>query len=154
MKTHRPPVPTPAGGCAPAERHNQPEEAARQVSISPEVLQAAAEAVRISYPNSLQAELQQVGAKPQGFIAKPAARSSSALCAGSCQHRPHLCSGAAGNSRGGAACRAATGDELRGAGGCVARVFWSGGGPLGRPRQRSHTRMRSLGSRYQNRPDF
>ena len=72
----------------------------------------------------------------------------------SCQHRPHLCSGAAGRSRGGAACRAAAAEELRGAGGCVARVFWSGGGPLGRPRQRSHTRMRSLGSRYQNRPDF
>ena len=83
MKTHRPPVPTPAGGCAPAERHNQPEEAARQVSISPEVLQAAAEAVRISYPNSLQAELQQVGAKPQGFIAKHGVAARSALAAAS-----------------------------------------------------------------------
>ena len=91
----------------------------------------------------------------KGFLAEPAAQSSSALCCTvSCQHRPRLCCCAAGHNRGGAACRAAAAEELRGAGGCVARVFWSGGGPLGRPRQRSHTRMRSLGSRYQNRPDF
>ena len=86
-----------------------------------------------------------------GADAGVAARSKSPAAAAS---TGHLCSGAAGRSRGGAACRATAAEELRGAGGCVARVFWSGGGPLGRPRQRSHTRMRSLGSRCQNRPDF